>query len=93
MATTLQGVPSTEAAILDRLIHPGQADLPCEAAKALLTLRFDQQDLDRIHELVTRNQADALTPAERSELESYLRVGSFIELLQAKARLSLKKHA
>jgi hypothetical protein len=43
--------------------------------------------------LVTRNQADALTPAERSELESYLRVGSFIELLQAKARLSLKKHA
>jgi hypothetical protein len=90
---TLQGAPGTEAAILDRIIHPDQADLSREAAQALLRLRFDQQDLDRIHELVTRNQADALTPVERSELESYLRVSSFIELVQAKARLSLKRYA
>jgi hypothetical protein len=90
---TLQGIPATEAAILDRVIRPHDADLPREAAQALLRLRFDQRDLDRIHELVTGNQADALTPAERSELDSYLRISSFVELVQAKARLSLKKHA
>jgi hypothetical protein len=92
MATS-QGVPSVEAAILDRLIHPDQADLPSAAAHALLRLRFDQQDLDRIHALMVKNQADALTPDERSELESYLRIGSFLDLLKAKARVSLKQHA
>ncbi len=84
---------STEAAILSRLIRPEQDDLPDEAAQALLRLRFDDQDLNRLHELVTKNQDDALTPAERAELESYLRVSSFVDLMHAKARRSLQKHA
>jgi hypothetical protein len=81
---------STEAAILTRLVHPERDDLPAEAATALLRLDFDQGDLDRLHHLVTKNQDDALTPAERAELESYLRVSSFLDLMHAKARLSLK---
>jgi hypothetical protein len=89
---TLQGIPSTEAEILDRVIHPDRADLSNEAAKALLTLRFEQQDLDRIHELLTKNQDDALTPDEKAELESYLRISSLLDLMHAKAKLSLKKH-
>jgi hypothetical protein len=82
-----------EAAILSRLIHPEQNNLPAAAAKALLNIRFDSGDLARIHDLVTRNQDDALTPAERADLESYLRVSSFLDLMHAKARRSLKKHA
>ena len=39
-----------------------------------------------------KNQDDALTPAEKTELENYLRVSYFIDLMHAKARLSLKKH-
>ena len=62
-------------------------------AKALLAIRFDGPDLDRLHELVRENQDDALTPAEKSDLESYLRVSSFLDLVHAKARRSLKKHA
>lgn len=90
----LQGTAgSTDAAILSRLIRPDQNDLSNEAAQALLRLHFDSGDLDRLHELVTRNQNDALTPAERSELESYLRISSFLDLMQAKARRSLKKQA
>jgi hypothetical protein len=84
---------STDAAILSRLIRPDEADLSNEAAQALLRLHFDGGDLDRLHELTTRNQDDALTPAEHSELESYLRISSFLDLMQAKARRSLKKHA
>jgi hypothetical protein len=91
---TQQGITnSTEAAILSRLIHPERDDLSNEAAQALLRLDFDREDLDRLHVLVTKNQDDALTPAERSELESYLRVSSFLDLMHAKAQRSLHKHS
>jgi hypothetical protein len=91
---TQQGIAgSTEAAIIGRMIHPERADLPGDAAQALLRLfSLDQADLDRMHELAVKNQDDALTQAEKAELESYLRVSYFIDLMHAKARLSLKKH-
>ena len=71
--------------------HPERDDLPEEAATALLRMAFDQSDLDRLHELVSKNQDDTLTAAERRELESYLRVSSFLDLMHAKARRSLKR--
>jgi hypothetical protein len=83
---------NTEAAILTRVIHPGRADLPEEAAEAVLKLfSLDQGDSDRLHDLLVRNQDDALTPAEKDELEAYLRVSMMIDLMHAKARYSLKK--
>jgi hypothetical protein len=83
-----------EAAILTRMIHPERADLPEEAAEAVLKLfGLDQSDSDRLHDLLVRNQDDALTPTERDELEAYLRVSMMIDLMHAKARYSLKKHA
>jgi hypothetical protein len=85
---------NTEAAILTRVIHPERADLPEEAAEAVLKLfSLDQGDSDRLHDLLVRNQDDALTPAEKDELEAYLRVSMMIDLMHAKARYSLKKHA
>jgi hypothetical protein len=93
MATQQDATVSTDSAILSRLIRPEQDDLSNEAAQALLGLHFDGSDLDRLHELVTKNQDDLLTPAERAELESYLRISSFLDLMQAKARRSLKRHA
>jgi hypothetical protein len=90
MAITQGITGNTEAAIITRMIHPETADLPDDAAQALLRLRFDQTDLDRMHELAVKNQDDALTTAEKAELESYLRVSYFIDLMHAKARLSLR---
>ncbi len=83
----------SETAILARLIRPDDDDLPAAAAEAWLKVRFEEHDLDRIHELLTRNQAGALTPSERDELETYLRVSSFLDLMHAKARRSLTHHA
>ncbi len=80
-----------EAAILTRLIRPDKDDLPAEQAKALLRVRFEQSDLDRLHELVVKNQDDNLTPPEKEELEGYLRVSAFLDLMHAKARYSLRK--
>ena len=93
MATQRHTESSTEAAILSRLIQPERDDLTNEAAQALLRLDFERQDLDRIHELVTRNQADALSPAEQVELGSYLRISAFLDLMHAKARRSVRKHS
>jgi hypothetical protein len=85
---------NVEAAILTRMIHPERADLPEAAAEAVLKLfSLDQSDTDRLHDLLVRNQGDALTSAEKDELETYLRVSMMIDLMHAKARYSLKKHA
>ena len=57
----------------------------------LLRLKFEQSDLNRLHELVVRNQDDELTTAEKEELQDYLRVSAFLDLMHAKARYSLRK--
>ena len=67
MATAKAITGGREGAILARLIRPDE-DLPLEAARALLDIRFDRDDLDRLHELVTKNQDDTLTPSERADL-------------------------
>jgi hypothetical protein len=89
---TVQATPGGhEAAILSRVIRPEKDDLPEEQAKALLRLKFEQADLDRLHELVVKNQDDELTPVEQEELEDYLRVSAVLDLMHAKARYSLRK--
>jgi cyanate lyase len=93
MATAQDTTGSTEAAIIARMIHPEKADLPNDTAQAVLRLlSLDQTDLDRMHVLAVRNQDDALTPDEKAELESYLRISMMVDLIHAKARLSLRKH-
>jgi hypothetical protein len=94
MATQSDTTASTDAAIIARMIRPEEADLPGDAAEAVLRIfRLDQSDQDRLHDLLVKNQDDALTPAEKEELESYLRISLLIDLMHAKARFSLKKHS
>ena len=83
---------TTEADILTRFVQPNRAHFSPELAEAILKLDIDKKDRERMHELVVKNQADSLTEAEAEELESYRRVGYFIDLMHAKARLSLGKH-
>ena len=40
-----------------------------------------------------RCELNERTSAEREEMETYLRVSSFLDLMHAKARRSLKHHA
>jgi hypothetical protein len=82
---------NNEAAILSRVIQPNHNDLPAAAARALLKLEFTTDDRERMHELAVKNQAGKLTGTEQHELDGYLRVGRLLDLLAAKARLSLKK--
>jgi hypothetical protein len=91
MATETTPPPSSEAAILSRLIRPEEDDLAPEAAEGFLRIRFGQHDLDRMHDLAVRNQEDRLTPRERDEMESYRRVGYLLDLIHSKARRALAK--
>jgi uncharacterized protein YnzC (UPF0291/DUF896 family) len=83
----------TEAEIFAGLAGADEGSISREAAEALLKLAFRQPAIDRMNELAERNRQGILTSAEQAELEKYLRVGMFLNLVQAKARLSLKEHS
>jgi uncharacterized protein YnzC (UPF0291/DUF896 family) len=92
MASETSNPATSEAAILGRLIRPDNGDLRAEAAEALLAIRFDSRELDRMHDLALKNQEDRLTPKEKAEMENYRRVSFLLDLMHSKARRSLQKH-
>jgi hypothetical protein len=83
-------MPLTEAEIFEEVIAPDQGGLSPEAARVLLRLGFKDSAKARISELLRQNNGGDLSAGDRAELEKYLQVGQFLDLLQAKARLSLR---
>jgi hypothetical protein len=86
--------PSTtlsDAEILEHVVSPVQGGLPPDAARAILELKFDKDAARRIRQLLQKNNRGAISAEERITLERFLRMGKFIDLLHAKARLSLKE--
>ena len=79
----------SEAEILEQMVRPGDADLPPEAARALLQLGFDSGAKKAMERLLRSNAAGTISAEDRLLLDRYLRVGQLIDLIQAKARLSL----
>lgn len=82
---------SHDAAILDRIVKPNEADLSPEVARAFLQFEFTPKDRDRMHELAVKAQAGTLLADEQDELQSYRRIGYFLDLMRSKARKTLKK--
>jgi hypothetical protein len=81
----------TELDILSEVIEEGAGNLSPEVAAAVLKWRFSRRACVRIAELSERNQRGELSELEREELDRYLRVGSLVNLVQAKARLALQE--
>jgi len=79
-----------ESEILGRVIKPDASTLSPEAARSLVRLAFGRSDVTRMNALAKKNRAGKLTAADEADLESYLRVGRFLALVQAKARGSLQ---
>ena len=80
----------TEADILAEVVAPDQPTLPKEFARAVLSVRFNDSATETIRELLQKNNAGTITTEEKADLEKYMRVGQFLDLMQAKARQSLK---
>ena len=77
---------SSEAAILSRVIQGSKLALSPEAARALRDLGFSEKDRKKMHELAVKNQQGKLSQQEERELDSYVRIGRFLDLLSAKLR-------
>lgn len=84
-------IAETEAEIWNRTIQPESGTLSAEAARALLELKLRPGDVERVNELSAKAGEGALTAEEGRELDNYLNVGRALELLKAKARLSLRR--
>lgn len=81
----------TEADILEKVVSPHVAGLTPEAARSLLEFKFDAPTTKRIRQLLQKNNRGTISADERIDLEKYLRVGQFLDLVHAKARLSLQE--
>ncbi len=79
----------TESEILERVIQSDTVGLSPEAAQVLLRFRFNTGAIARMNELAEKNRAGTIEPSERAILERYVRVGNFLNLVQAKARGAL----
>ena len=79
------------ADILTEVVEPGRPNLSPDAAREFLSLRFNDAATTRIRDLLQKNNAGTITPPEKSTLENYLRVGELLDLLQVKARLTLRQ--
>jgi hypothetical protein len=80
----------TEAGILEKVVAPREGDLSPEAARGLLSLKFDRDTTQTIRKLLRQNNRGTITAEDRMALEKFLRVGQLLDLLHAKARLSLQ---
>ncbi len=79
------------AEILVRTIQPDDGTLPAAAARSILGFQLSPADRHRVNELAAMARAGTLTAEEREELDEYERITCLLELMQSKARLSLKK--
>jgi len=83
-------VPTSEMAILRRVVDSDRPVLSADAARAILRLRFAASDRRRMNRLAAKNRQGKLKPEEEVELDNYIRVGQTLGIFQSKARRSLK---
>jgi len=83
-------VNTSELAILSRVLEPDKPTFPAAAARAILGFDFNQADKARMRDLSAKAQEGTLTRSEQAELDNFERVGHVVNLMQSKARRSLK---
>jgi hypothetical protein len=81
---------TSEVAILRRVLEPDKPTFSAQAARDILALDFRPTDKERMHQLAAKAREGTLSPAEQAETNNYERVGHLLNLLQSKARRSLK---
>ena len=82
--------PITVTDILGEVIQPVAPTFAPQFAQEVLEMHLSEESQSRVRDLLVRNNAGELNATEKSALENYLLVGQFLDLMQAKARLSLK---
>ena len=81
---------NTEAAILARVIEADENEITPDIARYLLSRQLPDADRNRVNELSEKARSGSLNEAEGAELDSYLRIGSLLGVMQSRARRVLK---
>ena len=89
MSTAAVRTGDNEATILARVFDDERGLLPPDLARSILDVEFSERDKARMHELVVRNQNDALTPVEKKEMHYFGKAGDVLAILKSKARRTL----
>jgi hypothetical protein len=90
MSTVTTHSSENEATILARVFDDERGLLPPDLARSILEVEFNERDKARMHDLAVRNQADALTAAEKEEMYAFAKAGTLLGILKSKARRTLK---
>jgi hypothetical protein len=90
MTTSNTQARETEVTILARVLGNGGGELSAEMARHILDVGFSDCDTARMHDLLVRNQEDALSPGEKEELLAFGKAGDMLAILKSKARRTLK---
>jgi hypothetical protein len=89
MATIID--TSADSEIFARVISADEALSP-DIARSVLAWTFPEEDRELVRELQDKNNSGTITDSEQRMLESYVRVGQFVAVMQARARLALKEY-
>ncbi len=73
-----------ESSIFQRLL------ISPDSAQPVLSIHFSPADEQKMRELMEKNNQGTITPEEQAEMEAFRQIGSFLAIVQAKARLQLK---
>jgi hypothetical protein len=76
---------------LDCLFDPAHPSFTAEGVKRLMTLKGSDDEQAAMDALAQKANEGTLTPEERRSYESWVRAGTLMSLLKAKARLYLKQ--
>ena len=77
--------------VLQDIVELDRPTMSPEVAQHFIALHLSDSAKDRIRGLLLKNNAGTITPAEKATLESYIQVGELLDLLQAKARATLRQ--
>ena len=77
---------ATATEVLHELLDPVSECLTPEVAKELVRLRASPKTQARLEELANKSQRGEISAEERAEYETYVSAGTFIAILQSKAR-------
>lgn len=83
----------TATAVLNELLDPVGRLLTAESAKQLIELRAPPSVQSLVDHLAAKSTEGTLTAEERADYETYVSAGTFIAVLQSKARKVLQERS
>ncbi len=76
---------------LERLFDPAATFITKEGAQMVADIRADPEEVEKMDLLADKASQGTITPQEKRQYDAWVREGMLLSILQAKARLFLKR--